>query len=644
MKLARSDKVLALIVVIALIGIVVALVAALATQTSSEDIRNTTSKEDITNTTSTSAPPPPPATTTSSAPPSSTITSTSPATTTSPRKDRYDSVYKQYRYAAVTTDTNICSQIGAEILETLNGSAVDAAIASMFCVGVVNAHSTGIGGGHFATIYDTPRGGSEKVLLTLMSRERAPGNAYRDMFVNRTQMALKGGLAIAVPGEVSGHYVAWQKFGRLPWADLVTPTAVLCEKGFTVEKSLASAIRQYEETIRNDSNFAELFVKKDGSLIQEGDLLRNPKLAKTFRRIAADPTTYYNGSLAREIVDDITDYGGNVTVADLEGYDSSFKDPVSVTLKNGNYTIYNPPPPSSGVVLDFILAVLDGYKFSSLDVSDVASQVRTYHRIVEAFKFAYAKRSSLGDEDFVNVTELVANLTSPEYAAMIRDRIDDSTTHDIPYYNPTLDFVPDHGTTHLNVLAKDGSAVAMTSTINFSFGASARGKRTGIIFNDEMDDTSTPGTINGYGVVSSPSNYIVPGKMPMSSMSPSIVFDSSQRVAYVSGASGGTRITTETAFVLMNNLWFDKDPKNATDTPRIHHQLTPNEIFVEKAMLQPVLDGLLAKNHTISNDMSALAVVESIRSRCHLTSSFASDDNCIEAVSDGRKGGTPAGF
>jgi len=113
MKLARSDKVLALIVVIALIGIVVALVAALATQTSSEDIRNTTSKEDITNTTSTSAPPPPPATTTSSAPPSSTITSTSPATTTSPRKDRYDSVYKQYRYAAVTTDTNICSQIGA---------------------------------------------------------------------------------------------------------------------------------------------------------------------------------------------------------------------------------------------------------------------------------------------------------------------------------------------------------------------------------------------------------------------------------------------------------------------------------------------------------------------------------------------------
>lgn len=624
MKLGQREKIIALTVVIALpvISLVIGLLV-LATQLSSKSVTNSTS-----------------------------TSSALPPTTTSPTKNVYHSVYKKYSVAAVTTDTDICSQIGVHILRDRGGSAMDAAIASMFCVGVVNAQSAGIGGGHIATIYDTPRGSIEPVIVTLLSRERGPLNAYRDMFINRTELSRKGGLAIAVPGEVSGHYAAWKRFGRLPWGDLVIPTVILCEQGFTVEKSLAAAIRQYETTIRNDSNFAELFVKKDGSLIQEGDLLRNPKLALTFSRIAEDPMAYYKGSLARDIVDDIADYGGNVTLADLESYESSFKDPVNITLRNGNYTIYNPPPPSSGVVLDFILAILDGYNLTSSDVANVTGQVRTYHRIVEAFKFAYAKRSALGDENFVNVTQLVANLTSEEYVDSIRARIDDATTHGVQYYDPSFDFDPDYGTTHLSVLAQDGSAVAMTSTVNFFFGASVRGKRTGIIFNDEMDDFSTPGTVNGFGVAASPSNYIEPGKVPMSSMSPSLVFDSSGRVAYVSGAAGGTRITTQTAFVMMNSLWFDKDLQNATDTPRIHHQLTPNEIFVERGVLQPVLEGLMAKNHTISDQRSGLADVESIRTRCRPTSAFAfpvraqhATDVCyIEAVSDGRKGGTPDGF
>jgi gamma-glutamyltranspeptidase/glutathione hydrolase/leukotriene-C4 hydrolase len=337
-------------------------------------------------------------------------------------------------------------------------------------------------------------------------------------------------------------------------------------------------------------------------------------------------------------VDDIREYGGNITLSDLAAYRSTIKQPINATLANGNYKLFNPPPPSSGAVLDFITGILDGYNFRQNDINDVASKTLTFHRIAEAFKFAYAKRSELGDQDYVNVTELVYNLTSSDYAESIRQQIDDQYTHDINYYGPTFDYVEDKGTVHLNILAPDGSAVAMSGTINLFFGAKVRGRRTGIIFNDEMDDFSTPGTVNSFGVPASPSNYIVPGKIPMSSMSPTIVLDANGTVVFMSGGSGGTRITTETGFVMMGSLWFNLDLKTATDTPRIHHQLAPNELNYEPDFEQAVLDGLIAKNHTTA-PISSLAVVGSIRNRCPQGGS-----TCIEAVSDARKGGAPAGY
>jgi len=413
------------------------------------------------------------------------------------------------------------------------------------------------------------------------------------MFVNNSVASSKGGLSIAVPGEVKGLYEAWKKFGRLPWADLVQPTIDLCIEGFHVEKELSKRISEYNDTIRNDTNLAELFVKDDGSLITEGDLLINVKLGNTFKRIAEDPMAFYNGSLAQEIVDDIKEYGGIVTLEDLAAYNSTFKEPLKVVLSNGNYTLYNPPPPSSGAVMSFIIGILDGYNFNSSDIRD--RQTLSYHRIIEAFKFAYAKRSELGDEDFVNVTELIGNLTSPEYASEIRQKIDDNVTHDVMYYEPTFDYVLDQGTIHLNVLAADGSAVALSGTINLYFGSTVRGNRTGIIFNDEMDDFSTPGTKNSFGVPASPSNYIESGKMPMSSMCPTLVFDANDEVVFLSGAAGGTRITTATAFVLANSLWFNRTLNEATDTPRVHHQLVPNYFSYEPNIDQDVLNGLLAK-------------------------------------------------
>jgi len=566
-----------------------------------------------------------------------------------------DSEYRTYRYAAVTTETQVCSQIGTDILGRQIGSSVDAAIASFLCACVINAHSCGIGGGHFAMIYERPNGMNNKIMQTVTARERAPAAAHRDMFVNTTASSSVGGQAVAVPGEIYGFYQAWQVFGRMPWKDLFTETIRLCEEGFIVEPSLSGAINQYNTSIRNDPNLAELFVKEDGTLIKTGDLLVNAKLGATMRIIADDPMSFYRGQLADDIVADLQEYGSNITKDDLAEYLTSgrsvFKVPLQVPLTNGDYTLFNPPPPSSGVVLSFIMNVLDGYNFTAKDLDDTDNKILTYHRIAEAFKFAYAKRSQLGDEEFVNITELLFNLTSPAYGDSIRAQIDDTRTHDVEYYGPTFDIIENTGTAHINVLAPDGAAVALTGTVNLYFGAKVRGRRTGIIFNDEMDDFSTPGTVNEFGVPASPSNYIEPGKIPMSSMSPTLVQHRDGRVVFQSGAAGGTRITTATSFVAMNSLWFELDLLKACDTARLHHQLLPNELVYETTLEPEIVFGLRAKNHTMVTS-TGIAVVGSVHSECplvHATGAQSEEKGnealyCIEAVCDRRKGGVPDGY
>lgn len=558
-------------------------------------------------------------------------------------------MYGEYRYASVSSDTRACSPIGVDILARFGGSATDAAIATILCVGVVNAHSNGIGGGHFMTIYDTPRLGSDKQLVSIIAREIAPLAANRDMFVNNSFAAQEGGLAIAVPGEIMGMYEAWRRFGRLPWADLFQPTIDLCENGFIVENALAGAIEEKEANIRADPTMTAAFVKPDGSLYQEGDLMKRPRLAATLRRIAEDPMSFYTGSLAADIVADIQENEGIITMEDMQLYHAKVKDPLVINLQNGDYTVYAPSPPSSGAVLQFILNIVDEYDFSPEDIADQSRRVLAYHRLIEAFKFAYARRSDLGDEDFVNVTELVANMTSDDYAAYIRQQINDSFTQDIDYYGPSWDVQENHGTAHTSVIAADGSAVSITSTINLYFGSKVMGSRTDIIFNDEMDDFSIPGTSNAFGVPASPSNYIAPGKRPMSSMNPFLVINSAGEVVHNSGASGGTRITTASAQVAIQNLWFGLPLPQATDTARFHHQLAPNLIYYEPHFDPTLLEALAAKGHA-TEYYGSIAVVGPVAYTCPSVSvakrksRTSSLNNCVVGVSDTRKGGAPDGY
>ncbi|XP_041455937.1 glutathione hydrolase 1 proenzyme-like isoform X1 [Lytechinus variegatus] len=534
-----------------------------------------------------------------------------------------------YRDAAVAADAARCSEIGRDML--LNkGSAMDAAIAGLLCVGLYNAHSTGIGGGSFIMYYER----ENKTPYFLDSREVAPILASTDMYTNESSDAsTTGGLAIAVPGEIMGYWEAHQRFGRLPWGNLFKPSIELAENGFTVGPALARAIDQNSDRIMNDPSLREVMLDENGNILKENGTMYRRKLAQTMRTLAAEgAVAFYNGSLSVTIATEIEERGGIVSVDDLAQYQVAVKTPLDIEI-SGHRT-YTCPPPCSGAVFSLIMNILEGYEFTPESLQSVGDETLTYHRIIEAFKFAYAKRSALGDEDFVDVADLVANLTSQDYADSIRARITDDRTHDTDYYDPSFKIVEDGGTSHISVVDQFGNAASITSTINTYFGSKVRGNNTGIIFNNEMDDFSKPGAPNYYGVPPSPSNFIIPGKRPLSSMTPVIMVDEEGDVELVVGASGGTRITTATSLVTMETLWFGSSLEDGVERRRVHNQLIPNATRYEVGFPQEVVDGLVSKGQDVEEN-SGIAVVQVIHRL---------EDQWLGAYCDSRKDGRPSGF
>lgn len=537
----------------------------------------------------------------------------------------------EYRQAAVTVDGEPCAPIGKDILSK-GGSAVDAAVALLFCNGAVNPQSMGLGGGVFITVYTNATGVAE----VIDGREAAPASASAEKFVGNSSLLVSGPLSVAVPGELKAYGTAHEKYGKLPWSQLVQPTIDLCRNGFPVGKHLAAKLQEKRDSILNEPTLKEMFFNNEtNAVFKEGEILKRPVLADTLEQIAQKGADeLYSGELGTQFVQDVQNLGVPITSQDLKSYKARVKPATKYTLL-GEDVLYSVPPPGSGPVLSLILGILAGYGYSgsnaTLNVDDASLM---YHRIVESFKFAYAKRTYLGDEDFVNTTDIVEQMLSRDYANSLRSKISDLETREPSFYEPASQVVENKGTAHVNVLAPNGDAVSATSTVNRYFGALLASPSTGIVLNSGMDDFSVENSSNSFGLEWSAANLIAPGKRPLSSMCPTIVTDPSGSVHTVVGGAGGSRITSGTALVLFRALFLDETIKRAIDDLRIHHQLYPNQVYYEKSFPPAILDQLQQLGHKVTPEVEDTGFQGITRSA----------DGSIFANMDFRKGGSIDGF
>ncbi|GAC98775.1 hypothetical protein PHSY_006370 [Pseudozyma hubeiensis SY62] len=540
-------------------------------------------------------------------PPSSTDPSlpTNPPPGSDPRGRRHPAVLATGRKAGVATENELCSKIGMDVLLD-KGTAADAAVASTFCVGVLNMFSSGIGGGGFMIVRDpTPcfgKGGKSNSgcveHTTIDFRETAPAAANKTMYVGRVPKAQFGGLAVGVPGELRGLQELHKRYGRLSWKRLVEPSVELA-KSARVSKELARRLAYFGGFMKDDAVWRDIFIDEStGEVKKEGDTFHRTAYAKTLQKIADHgPDVFYTGAIAQAMVDTTQAHGGILTMQDLHDY----KVVVRPALEGSwlGKKVFTTHAPTSGPILLSVLNILSLVPdFTS--VGQITSL--NMHRFVEALKFGFGQRTELADPSFMSGADLdrISQIPTLSEALSIVPNITDDKTHPLDYYHPKFDIIDDHGTMHLSIVDQNGMAIAVTSTVNLIFGSRVMDPSTGIILNDEMDDTSTPGVPNAFGLAPSPFNYPEAGKRPLSSTCPTIVESAEGEVELVLGGSGGSRIFSSVLQTIFNFYLWGMDLSQAIEAPRLHHQLLPTQLSVETGYSDKVLSGLLGRGHEVS--------------------------------------------
>lgn len=535
-------------------------------------------------------------------------------------------------HAMVVTIHHDATDAGLEVLRE-GGNAVDAAVAVGFALAVVYPAAGNIGGGGFMLIRpSTDKGiGRDKTSLPhfLDYRETAPAAASADMYLDAKgnvlpKLSITGSRASGVPGTVAGLTDAEARFGRLTLAKVMAPAIRLARDGYVLSSEEAQMLHAPNLTQFPDSR--RIF-QRDGNFYRPGDTFKQPELAETLTRIAADPASFYRGAIAKQIAAFEAANHGLITARDLAAYKVKERTPLRGTY-HGLDILTSPPPSSGGIALIEILNILSGYDLPGLGPDRGPSQV---HLIAEAFRRAYMDHADyLGDPDFNTLP--LAQMASPAYAAAWRSSIRPVAPSPSATLVRPAGFLPappspspatheSRQTTHFSIVDADGNAVSSTYTLNFFFGSGVTVSPLGFLLNDEMDDfAAKQGVPNGFGLIQGPANAIAPGKRPLSSMTPTIVSEppicaakapapqilspevpkgcSPGKLLLVLGSPGGSTIITTVANDILSVLDNHLDIQAAADAPRFHHQYLPDVLQFEKAFPVATIDALKDVGYT----------------------------------------------
>jgi gamma-glutamyltranspeptidase / glutathione hydrolase len=550
----------------------------------------------------------------------------------------------------VVTVRASASRIGVQIMKS-GGNAVDAAVAVGFALAVVHPQAGNLGGGGFMLL----RMADGKTHF-IDYREKAPAAATANMYLDAQGNVIDdastvGYKAIGVPGSVAGMVFAEKKYGKLSLAQVMAPAIKLAEQGFTLTADDARDLRD-DKRLADFPESRHIF-QRDGNYYNAGDAFKQPDLARTLKRIAANPDDFYHGAMARELAASMQKGGGLITIDDLAQYEVKEREAVRGSYRG--YEIISAPPPSSGgTALIEILNILEGYDLAGFR----GRSAPAVHLTLEAFRRAFFDRAEfMGDPDFSKIP--VAQLIDKRYATAWRESIDPahaSVSKDLSrpaLFNQLEEYAavhvppgpatePDH-TTHYSVVDPDGNAVAVTTTLNDWFGSRVTAEGLGFLMNDEMDDfAAKQGVPNMFGLIQGPANAIGPGKRPLSAMAPTIVLKDG-KLFLVLGSPGGPRIITTVANILMGVVDYGMNIQEAVDAPRFHQQWLPDLANVEQGFPPDIVKALEGMGHHIVSGVDESGQHDP----------YWSDGECIMidqrrgdrlGASDQRNGGRAIGF
>lgn len=493
----------------------------------------------------------------------------------------------------------MASAVGRDILQK-GGNAVDAAVAVALALNVVEPNASGIGGGGFANIYLSKTGQID----CWDFREIAPKSATKGMFASEEAKKEKwselGGKAVGVPGSVMGIFTILDKYGTLSFADVAAPAIELADKGFTVDKLLASMVQDNYDKIMKYNPDGTVYTP-EGLPIETGATLKNPNLAETFRMLAKDGTkVFYEGPIGEAVVKAVNQAGGDMTMADLAAYKVIQREPIIGTYR-GYKVVALPPASSAGTHVMQILNVMENFPVKEWG----HNSTKSIHHLAETSKMMFADRSKyMADTAFAKVP--LKGLTSKEYAKKMSESIGEKAATEINAGDPTayeadvkVSYEPagDHNnhisTTHFSVVDKDGNMVAWTWTINYFFGSGVFVPEFGFMLNNEMDDfSSNPQSVNAPE----------PGKRPLSSMTPTLVFYPDGKPFMTLGSPGATRIILAVAQIIMNAVDFGMSMDEAIEASRIFNPISGNKagkLMIEQGVDEKTVEELKALGHDV---------------------------------------------